>query len=151
MNQETPRVLSRGKFLKLSTRISLSLAGLLGLGGLVRYFSHRPDPGPPNIYNLGPADGFPPTGKLVRLDIPAVIYRHKEGFQAFSLICTHLGCTLEESGEGFSCPCHGSEFDWAGSLLKRRASAELEPLEVEVTEDGDLLIHTRGGLLWNAP
>ena len=142
MNQPKPQELSRGNFLKLCTRIALSLAGLLGLGGLVRYFSYKSDPGPPSMYNLGPVADFPSSGKLFRLDIPAVIYRHKEGFQAFSLICTHLGCTLEESGEGFSCPCHGSQFDPVGKVLKGPAGEDLDNLEVEVTEDGDILVYT---------
>ena len=147
MNQGTQIKLSREKFLKLCTRITLGLAGLLGLGGLVRYFSHKPAPGPPSIYNLGPADEFPASGKLVRSDIPAVVYRRNKGFQAFSLICTHLGCTLEEIGEGFSCPCHGSEFDTVGEVLKGPAGEDLDTLEVEVTEDGEVLVHIRGGLI----
>lgn len=142
MKKEISQDLSRRKFLKLCTQIILSLAGLLGLGGLVRYFSHKPDPGPPSSYDLGAVDDFPSSGKLVRLDIPAVIYRSDEGFRAFSLICTHLGCTLEESEVGFSCPCHGSEFDTVGNVRKGPASDDLDILEVEIREDGELLLHT---------
>ena len=32
----------RRKFLQLSAKLALGLAGILGLGGLVRYFSHEP-------------------------------------------------------------------------------------------------------------
>lgn len=147
MNKGISQGLPRGKFLKICTRITLSLAGLLGLGGLVRYFSYKPDPGPPSSYNLGPADDFPASGMLVRLDIPAVIYLSGQDFLAHSLICTHLGCTLEESGAGFSCPCHGSEFDGAGKVRKGPASEDLRALEVEVTEDGEILLITGGGLV----
>jgi Rieske Fe-S protein len=81
---------------------------------------------------------------LLRLDIPAVIYQTSQGFQAFSLICTHLGCTLEEQGEGFSCPCHGSKFSADGKVIQGPAQADLDSLEIEVMESGELLLHKNG-------
>lgn len=146
MNQESRQELSRWKFLRLCSRIILGLAGLLGVGGLVRFFSHKPAPGSSKSFNLGPIDEFPSGGKLVRPDIPAVIYRTDQGFQAYSLICTHLGCTLDETGGGFSCPCHGSEFDPVGKVIRGPALDDLSPLELEVTEGGELLVHTGGGI-----
>lgn len=137
--------ISRGKFLRLATRIALGLAGLLGLGGLVRFFSYKPEHGSPTSYDLGLAAEFPAGGKLVRPDIPAVIYHFDQGFQAYSLICTHLGCTLEESGEDFACPCHGSAFDSTGKVLKGPAGEDLKALEVEISADGLLLVRTGGG------
>lgn len=145
MNKKSPRKISREKFLQLCTRIALSLAGLLGLGGLVRYFSHKPEAGPPSSFNLGPAKDFAASSIAVRPDIPAVIYHTEEGFQAYSLICTHLGCTLEEDGEGFTCPCHGSEFSRDGKVLKGPAGKDLDSLAVEITENGDLVIHAARG------
>lgn len=145
MNLVPSNKLSRGKFIRLSSRIALSLAGLLGLGGLVRFFSYAPEPEPAGIVDLGPEADFPESGKLVRLDIPAVIYRTDTGFSAYSLICTHLGCTLEESGEGFSCPCHGSEFSPEGAVLKGPAGEDLPSLKVEVSEKGILLVRRAGG------
>jgi len=145
MTRPANETISRGKFLQICTKITLGLAGLLGMVGLVRYFSHRPQSGPPSTIELGPASDFPINGMLIRLDIPAVIYQTEAGFQGYSLICTHLGCTLEASGEGFSCPCHGSVFDPDGKVIKGPAGEDLAPLEVEITEEGTLLIHTEGG------
>jgi cytochrome b6-f complex iron-sulfur subunit len=145
MSKINPPALSRGKFFQLCTRIIISLAGVLGLGGLVRYFSHSPQSGSPSTYHLGLAADFPTSGKLVRQDIPAVIYLSNQGFQAYSLICTHLGCTLEESEKGFSCPCHGSEFDPVGKVLRGPAMDDLSSLEIEVTAEGELLVHKNGG------
>ena len=139
--------ISREKFLQLCTRIALGLAGILGLGGLVRYFSHQSESGPPSSYILGLAKDFPPNGTLVRPDIPAVIYQIEGNYQAVSLICTHLGCTLEENGEGFSCPCHGSNFSPDGQVLKGPAVDDLPSLEVEITENGELVVHVPRGKL----
>jgi len=136
----------RRNFLKVCTRIALSLASLLGLGGLIRFFSFQPDPGSPTRHLLGSLENFPTSGILVRPEIPAVIYRKEQGFQAYSLICTHLGCTLEEAGNGFSCPCHGSEFDRAGKIIQGPAREELKALLVEFTDDGELLVHTGDSL-----
>ena len=147
MNKLASKGYSREEFLKLCTRILLSLAGILGLGGLIRFFSYQPDLDSPTTYTLGSIEDFPTSGMLVRPDIPAVIYRSNQGFQAYSLICTHLGCSLEENGEGFFCPCHGSQYDPVGIVLKGPAREDLEVLDVEVTKDGELLVHTGGGTL----
>jgi cytochrome b6-f complex iron-sulfur subunit len=136
---------SRSKFLQLSFKLVLGLAGILGLGGLVRYFSHQPAGQTPTIYDLGLAADFPASGELVRLDIPAIIYKTKDGFQAYSLVCTHLGCTVEEDGENFRCPCHGSQFDHDGRVLKGPATEELPTLSVTVSENGSLILNTGGG------
>lgn len=134
----------RRKFLQLSAKLALGLAGILGLGGLVRYFSHKPAVQTPSSYDLGPAADFPASGKLIRLDIPAIIYKTKAGFQAFSLVCTHLGCTVEEDGENFNCPCHGSQFDHDGSVLKGPATKKLPALRVTISDDGKLILTTGG-------
>lgn len=136
--------LPRKAFLRLSAKISLGLAGILGLGGLVRYFSHEPAGQAPSEFDLGLAADFPAGGKLVRLDIPAVIYKTKEGYLAYSLVCTHLGCTVEEDGENFICPCHGSQFDQDGSLLKGPATKDLEELTVIESANGKLILQSGG-------
>jgi len=134
----------RRAFLRLSAKISLGLAGLLGLGGLVRYFSHEPAAKAPTSYDLGLVVDFPTSGELIRLDIPAIIYKTNDGFLAYSLVCTHLGCTVEEDGEGFSCPCHGSRFDLNGVVLKGPATERLSILKVTLSDEGRLILETGG-------
>jgi hypothetical protein len=46
--------LSRRDFLRLSANGLISLAGLLGLGGLVRYFSYQSDPEPQDFDRVRP-------------------------------------------------------------------------------------------------
>lgn len=137
--------LSRSSFLKISTRLLLWLAGLLGLGALARFFSHQPETGPPTRVDLGPVSSFPSQDQLIRPDIPAVIYRTPSGFTAYSLRCTHLGCTLDQSAGIFTCPCHGSEFSADGRLLKGPAAEDLAELNLEVSPEGSLILLTGGG------
>ena len=135
----------RRNFLQLSAKLALGLAGILGLSGLVRFFSHEPTGQTPSSYDLGLTVDFPTSGKLIRLDIPAIIYQTKDGFKAYSLVCTHLGCTVEEEGDIFRCPCHESQFDHDGSVLKGPAKESLPRLKVALSEDGRLIL-TTGGL-----
>lgn len=63
-------------------------------------------------------------------------------FKAFSLVCTHQGCTVkyEDSGDVFNCPCHGSKYDGEGAVLNGPATKPLNKLNVTVT--GNELIVT---------
>jgi Rieske Fe-S protein len=56
--------------------------------------------------------------------------------KAFSAICTHAGCTVDEVARGtINCPCHGSRFRVAdGSVAGGPASRPLPA--VRVTADG---------------
>ena len=53
------------------------------------------------------------------------VYRDHEGIKAVSAICTHLGCILERSMEGFECPCHGSCYSIEGKVVSGPAPRNL--------------------------
>jgi Rieske Fe-S protein len=116
---------------------------LLGLGGLLRYLSYYA-PEAPVEFDLGDAANYPVGSRTVRSDIPAVIYNRGGEVVAYSLICTHLGCTIAENGAEFECPCHGSRFDKDGIVMKGPAQNPLKNLRVEILEDNTLRLHTRG-------
>ena len=141
MNKTT----NRRDFLKLITNALFSLGGLLGLGGLFRFFSFQPDPGPPTEFDLGPKYEFPRGHQVIRLDIPAAIQHTGEGIIAISLVCTHLGCTVEgnEDGEGFTCPCHGSRYSKSGVVLEGPATKKLARYRIEEQEDNMLRLYTK--------
>ena len=42
---------------------------------------------------------------------PAMVFRTKAGVFAYSLVCTHQGCTVGFNGKQLACPCHGASFD----------------------------------------
>lgn len=130
--------LSRRDFLKLARDGFLWLSGVLAVGGLLRYLDYDPHPAPQTEFDLGPAANYPLHSQTVLTDPPAALYHTESGFSAFSLVCTHLGCTLEKDANGFVCPCHGSRFDASGNVTQRPAEKPLRPLRVEVTADGQL-------------
>lgn len=60
---------------------------------------------------------------------------------AFSAHCTHLGCKIDKmEGERFVCPCHGSQYDLNGKVLKGPAYKDLEIVPSEISEDGNNII-----------
>jgi cytochrome b6-f complex iron-sulfur subunit len=145
---KSPSHLSRHDFLKISIRILFGLGGVLGLGGLVRFFSYQYDPSPPSEFDLGDADNFPEGSRTIRGDIPAVIYNQAGEIIAYSLSCTHLGCTVEAEGgtaEGFACPCHGSRYTPDGKVLRGPAQKPLRRLRVERQADNTLKLYTDQG------
>lgn len=135
---------SRRDFLRLLTNAFFGLGGLLGLGGLIRFFSFQPDPGPPTEFDLGLASNYSEDFPVMRLDIPAIIKRTEEGVIAISLVCTHLGCTVEENkdGDGFTCPCHGSRYNKSGRVLEGPATKSLPRYRIEEQADGALRLYT---------
>jgi cytochrome b6-f complex iron-sulfur subunit len=134
--------ISRRDFLKVSTNSLLALSGLLGLGGLLRFLSYKADPTPPSEFDIGPASSFPLNSRTVVAHIQAIVIHDDKGLRATSLVCTHLGCTVEERNFGFECPCHGSRYGPAGLVLKGPAKLNLRKLRVETAEDGNLHLFT---------
>ncbi len=126
--------------LKLLTNSLLAVSGLLGLQGLFRFLSCQTEDDPLSVYDLGSSADFPVGSRTLRDDIPAVVTHTDDGFDAMSLVCTHLGCTLHADGDGFACPCHGSRFDEDGRVLNGPAEKAMVHLQVEVNDDGELLL-----------
>ncbi|MBI2067721.1 MAG: Rieske 2Fe-2S domain-containing protein [Deltaproteobacteria bacterium] len=68
---------------------------------------------------------------------PAVVIHGTEGYAAFSLVCSHLGCLVTWEGvkNEFLCPCHGARFDVNGSVVSGPPPKGLERLRLEEKED----------------
>lgn len=64
----------------------------------------------------------------------------KAGFSAISAVCTHLGCVVNVTKEGFFCPCHGSRFDPSGKVKAGPAPRPLPWYRVSLAPDGQLAV-----------
>ena len=73
----------------------------------------------------------PEQGALVFREARVAVMASGNDFYALSLVCSHLGCTVIVTERGLSCPCHGSEFDRQGAVLKGPASRSLQRLKLE--------------------
>lgn len=76
----------------------------------------------------------PVGGGLVVMDSKLVITQPEEGdYRAYSAICSHQGCTVQEVTHAIRCWCHTSEFDLeTGEPLSGPATEPLEPFTVTV-------------------
>jgi cytochrome b6-f complex iron-sulfur subunit len=88
--------------------------------------------------NLQPGQAFVPPGRSV------AVFRDESGVWAISTVCTHLGCIVKPTAEGFECPCHGSRFAADGSVTKGPAPRPLPWLKVNVS--GNTLIVDAGAV-----
>ncbi len=132
--------LSRRDFLKLARDGFLYLSGALALGGLFRFLDYESNPAPQTEFDLGPAEKYPPGSRTSIPEIPALLIHSEQGFSALSLVCTHLGCSVESDAGGFACPCHGSRFDAEGEVTHGPADKSLRSLRVVITAESHLLL-----------
>jgi cytochrome b6-f complex iron-sulfur subunit len=84
------------------------------------------------------ADGEPfvPPGRSM------AVFRQAGQVYAISTVCTHLGCIVKASADGFACPCHGSQFESDGTVRRGPAPRPLDWLAVTVS--GSSLIVDEG-------
>ncbi len=69
------------------------------------------------------------------------LVRQGDKFKALYQVCTHLGCLLRHSEEGFACPCHGSQYTQEGTLVSSPASRDMDEFVVEVV-GGNVVVDT---------
>jgi Rieske Fe-S protein len=72
------------------------------------------------------------------------------GFLAMSNKCTHLGCVVpwDKDKMKFICPCHSSEFDMFGNVLRSPAPRALDLFEVSIVNK-TIRVNTRKRLKRN--
>lgn len=66
---------------------------------------------------------------------PVFLSVFENGFRAVSTRCSHRGCAVAPEGELLECPCHGSRFEFDGTVLNGPADRDLERFEIE--DEGD--------------
>jgi Rieske Fe-S protein len=112
---------SRRSFLR-----SLTLAGLGGVG-LWRFLTPARVPDAQRL--VVRVEDVPVDGALVLPEEGVAVTRTPGGeLEVLSLSCTHLGCRLTATEDGFACPCHGSHFDRRGRVLNGPARLPLTRL-----------------------
>lgn len=129
-----PEPMPRRDFLGLAAMWAMGASAAFALLGILRLPRAAVLPAPSKKFkvalpeSLADGEPFVPPGRSVAL------FKDKEGVYAVSTICTHLGCIVKQSADGFACPCHGSEFHKDGTVKKGPAPTALPWLAV--TKDG---------------
>ncbi len=139
MNHKSKAWISRRGFLrKVSVYLAIT-AGIMAGFSLLRQALPRLSR-KRNRLKIGTFSRFPVNMYTYLADEKVFIYRDHEGISAVSAICTHLGCVIEQTEDGFQCPCHGSCFDPAGVVLSGAASKNLPWYRIIKDADGQLVL-----------
>ena len=69
------------------------------------------------------------------------LFRSRSHIRVLSGVCTHLGCTIKKTEQGFDCPCHGSHFDKTGKVCTGPASRSLDRLKADVSKQGLITVN----------
>ena len=88
-----------------------------------------------------------PVGGLNALPNQSVaIGRDAMGVYALTLICTHQGCTAAPATTNgvrqINCPCHGSQFDRNGAVVRGPAARPLVHFSVTIDAAGNIVVHS---------
>src|SRR5512143_491645 len=102
---------------RIVLNVSLGLAGLLWLGTMVKYLGYQSAPINPTRFTLKKPQDYQANSILSLPEAKAWMFRDEQGLYAISAVCTHLGCVVTHSDQGFECPCHGSRYNAAGYVL----------------------------------
>jgi cytochrome b6-f complex iron-sulfur subunit len=170
------REFSRRSFLAMLGWGAFLLTSLIALLQSVRYLFPNATYEEPTAFKAGPPSEYAIGSTTVLIDKRVVINRDPNGFYAFNLICTHLGCTprwfsdvtsdlvakgvtsIKDPGTGqaasahspalpgFKCPCHGSRYFRDSINFYGPAPRPMDHIEIEVARDGRLLVD-RGSIV----
>ncbi len=164
------REMTRRSFLAIVGWGAFGLATAGALWESLRFvFPSTTNEAPP-IFKAGHPADYAVGSTTVLVDKRAVINRDADGFYAFNLICTHLGCTpiyfpdvtsdliakgipgirdpltgqtasLAHAGlPGFKCPCHGSRYFRDSVNFFGPAPRPMDHIHIELAPDGRLLV-----------
>ena len=131
--------MKRRHFIKRATTIIVSVTGVILAGSYLRQFFPRLA-GEKRRMAIGDPRQFPVDTFTFLDEHSLFVYRDHEGIKAVSAVCTHLGCIIEKSTDGFECPCHGSCYNGNGEVLSGPAPRDLTWYLVSKAADGKIMV-----------
>jgi Rieske Fe-S protein len=118
---------------------------LLASAPLMACTGNSPSPASFGDVSAGNVKNLPVGALQVVSGQPVIIGRDSGGLYAVTITCTHQGCDVAPNGSGTSatlrCPCHGSQFDRNGAVIRGPAGSPLAHFAVEVDGAGNVTIH----------
>lgn len=120
----------RRDFLGLSALWTMMCALAFAAVGAMRLPKAAVLSSPSKKYRVVLPDSLPPGQPFIPPGRSVAMFKDSGGVYAVSAICTHLGCIIKPTAQGFECPCHGSHFSSDGSVTKGPAPRALAWLKV---------------------
>lgn len=134
-----PEPVPRRDVLGLGSLWSAAAALAFGALGMLRLPKAAVLASPSKKFRVTLPEALPSGQAYVPPGRSVAVFRDTTGVWAVSTVCTHLGCIVKFTPEGFECPCHGSRFAADGSVIKGPAPRALDWLKVSAA-GGTLMI-----------
>ena len=130
-----PEPISRRDVLGLSSLWMTAGALLFALVGALRLPRAAVLDSPSKRVRVSLPETLPAGAAFIPPGGGVAVFRDAGGVFAISTVCTHLGCIVTHSADGFECPCHGSRFTPDGTVLNGPAPESLRWLQVSASGD----------------
>jgi cytochrome b6-f complex iron-sulfur subunit len=125
-----PEPLPRRDFLGLTALGAAAAAVLVAAIGMLRLPRAAVLSSPSRKFRVVLPDSLLPGQAYAPPARSVILFRDAEGVYAISSVCTHLGCLVKSTADGFECPCHGSHFAMDGTVTRGPAPQPLPWLKV---------------------
>lgn len=149
-----PEPLPRRDFLGLAGIWAAAIAIVGSILGMVRLPKPSVLPQTGRRFRIGHPEELGTVGTRVIPDQKVLVMAEARGVAALSLVCSHLGCIVSKTDQGFACPCHGSKFGPNGEVRGGPAPRALRWLHVSQAVDGRLVVdagrEVPPGTFWKA-
>jgi|SRR6056297_775582 len=132
--------MERRNFIRRAALTLASAAGAVLGVSFLRQFTRRLGKGNRRV-KVGKLNDFPVDTYTFVEDQKIFVYRDHEGMRAVSAVCTHLGCIVQHTEDGFECPCHGSCYDNKGEVTSGPAPTPLVWYRVAKAPDGTFIVN----------
>lgn len=152
MSENKKQGASRREMIAVGSAFGLMGLAAAGTGGaLFKYMFPVVSYGTPQKF-LVPIADLPDVGDELIFEKQKVILRRqtKTEVAAISLVCTHLGCTVNRVETGFQCPCHGSQYDSDGIVVGGPAPKTLHWLSIKKVPGNQIEIDSSTSLPENS-
>ncbi len=131
---------SRRNFLGLAAVGTVILSSLGLLAGMLRLTKSNVYDEESKRVKIGKPENFP-VGTVKKFESQNFfVFAGNDGLHAISSICTHLGCLVAVTENGFQCPCHGSKYNKDGKVVAGPAPRSLPWLNISRNVDGTLVV-----------
>lgn len=152
MSKDEKQGKSRREMIAVGSAFGLMGLAAAGTGGaLFKYMFPVVSYGTPQKF-LVPLADLPDVGDELIFESQKVILRRQTATEiaAISLVCTHLGCTVNRVETGFQCPCHGSQYDSDGLVVGGPAPKTLHWLSIKKVPGNQIEIDSSTSLPENS-
>ncbi|MCP4676382.1 MAG: Rieske (2Fe-2S) protein [Deltaproteobacteria bacterium] len=131
---------TRRDFLTRTGHVVTGICALSAVAGGVRLALPDFTDDRPKRFPIGRLSDFKMNTLTWLREMDLLVTRCNAGIGAFSSLCTHLGCTVRRTQDGFECPCHGAKYGPKGEVLTGPARRDLPWYRVWLESDGRLWV-----------